>query len=325
MSEPKILVTRRIPDAGLEILEEKAEIEVYEGDAPISRGELIDRVKDKQGLLCLLSDKVDAEVMDSAPELKVISNYAVGFDNIDVDAATDRGIMVTNTPGALTEATADLTWALIMSAARRIPESDAFMRAGRYEGWGPKLLLGRDVYGKTIGIIGLGDIGSAVARRARGFDMRILYHSRHRKPEKEEELGAEYAELDDLIRESDFLSPHVPLTEGTRHLIGERELDMMKDAAILINVSRGEVIDEGALVSALEEGRIAYAGLDVYENEPEMAPGLANLPNTVLTPHTGSATYTARDEMAVMAANDIILGIQGKRPENLVNREVMGD
>ncbi len=320
MTEPKILVTRRIPDAGLDILERECDVEVFEGDAPIPRDTLKKKAKGKDGLLCLLSDPVDEEVMEVAGDsLKVISNYAVGYDNIDVSEATERGIMVTNTPGVLREATADLSWALIMSAARRIPESDRYMRAGRYKGWGPKLLLGHDVYGKTIGIVGMGDIGGAVAKRATGFDMSVLYHNRHRNEELEEALGAEYTSMEELLRESDFVVLHVPLTDSTRHMIGEEELSTMKETAILVNVARGEVVDEEALVEALQQKNIAYAGLDVYENEPEMTPGLADLDNVVLTPHTGSATYSTRDRMAVMAAEDVLAGVKGERPENLVN------
>lgn len=324
MALPKVLITRRIPDAGFDILENKVEMDIYDEDCPISQEELLARVKGKDGLYCLLSDKIDNEMIEAAGDsLKIISNYAVGYNNIDVAFATEKGVMVTNTPGALREATADLSWALIMAVARRIPESDRFVREGKFIGWGPKLMLGHEVYGKTIGIVGLGDIGSAVARRAKGFDMRILYHSRTRKTELEEELGALKVDLDDLLRESDFISLHVPLTSQTRHLIGEREIDLMKNTAIIINLSRGEVIDEKALVSALKERKIAGAGLDVFENEPMFAPGLAELDNVVLTPHTGSATFQSRDTMAVMAARDMLSGLSGKRPINLVNPEVL--
>jgi len=323
MALPKVLITRRIPDVGLEILEKHVEADIFEGEAPISREELKRRIGGVEGLLCLLSDRIDDEVMDEAgPQLRVISNYAVGYNNIDVEAATARGIAITNTPGALREATADLSWALLMAAARRIPESDRFMRVGKFVGWGPKLLLGHDVWGKTLGIVGMGDIGTAVARRARGFGMRVLYHNRRRNAILEKEVGTEYKSLDDLLKESDFISLHVPLTPQTHHLIGEREIELMKENAILINVARGEVVDERALVEALGTRRIAAAGLDVYENEPQMTPGLAELDNVVLTPHTGSATFGSRDLMAIMAANDLISALKGKRPENLVNVEV---
>lgn len=326
MSRFRVLVTRRIPDAGLDILRDHAELDIFEGDYPIPREELIRRIRGKDGLLCLLSDRIDVEIMDAAgPQLKVISNYAAGYNNIDVKAATERGIAVTNTPGALREATADLTWALLLSAARRIVEGDRYMRAGKFVGWGPKLLLGHDVWGKTIGIVGMGDIGGAVARRARGFNMRILYHNRRRNEVLEKELGAEYRALDDLLREADFITLHVPLTPETHHLIGRRELEMMKSTAVLINVARGEVVDEKALVEALRSGKIAAAGLDVYENEPEMSPGLAELENVVLTPHIGSATHTSRDTMARMAASNLLRALNGEKPVNLVNPEVWKD
>lgn len=324
MALPKVLVTRIIPNSGLEILKGRVDLDVFSEDRPITKEELIDRVKGKEGLYCLLSDRIDRDVIDAAgSQLKVISNYAVGFNNIDVEYATEKGIRVTNTPGALREATADLTWALLMSAARRIPESDGFVREGRFVGWGPMLMLGYDVYGKTIGIVGMGDIGGAVARRAKGFNMRILYHSRSRKVEVERELGAEKVDFEDLLGQSDFISLHVPLTPETRHMIRGREIALMKRSAILINLARGEVVDERALFLALKEKRIAAAGLDVFENEPMLTPGLADLDNVVLTPHTGSATFESRDTMAVMAANDLLLGLEGKRPKNLVNPRVM--
>jgi len=320
MNRPKVLITRKIPDQGLEMISERCSVELFDQPFPIPRNVLMEKVIGKDGILCLLSDRIDGEVMDAAgPQLRVISNYAVGVDNIDVKEATRRGILVTNTPGVLREATADLSWALLMSAARRIPESDRYMRQHRFAGWGPELMLGYDVYGKTIGIIGMGDIGTAVAERAKGFSMRILYHNRSRKPNVEKELGAEYVPLDTLLRESDFVCLHVPLTDQTRHLIGERELGMMKRTAILVNVARGEVVDEAALVRVLRDRGIAYAGLDVYEHEPKMTPGLERLDNVVLTPHTGSATYTTRSRMAIMAAKGLIDGLMGRRPENLVN------
>jgi len=317
-----VLITRRIPDPGLRMLEGRVDMDIFEGEAPIPRDALMEMIGGKDGILCLLSDRVDSGVIDAAGDgLRIISNYAAGYNNIDVAHATTRGIMVTNTPGALREATADLTWALLMAAARRIPESDRFMREGRFLGWGPMLLLGHDVYEKTIGIVGMGDIGAAVARRAKGFNMRILYNSRVRKPAIEEEVGAEYATLEEILQESDFVTLHVPLTPETRHLIGAMELDTMKDTAILVNMARGDVISEGELVMALKERRIAAAGLDVYEREPEMHPGLAELDNVVLTPHTGSATFESRSRMAVMAAGNLLAGLEGRRPDNLVNPE----
>jgi len=326
MKEFEVLVTRKIPDAGLDILRKEVNLDIYEGDTPIPRDELIQKIKGKHGLLCLLSDRIDRDVMDAAgTQLKIISNYAVGYNNIDVEEATKRGILVTNTPGVLTDATADLTWALLMACARRIPESDRFVREGKFVGWGPMLMLGYEVYGRTIGIIGLGDIGTAVARRAKGFGMKILYHNRKRNIDGEREVGAVYVSLDTLLKESDFITIHVPLTQETFHLIGEKEIELMKKNAILINVARGEVVDEKALISALKEKRIAYAGLDVFENEPQINPELFTLENVVLTPHTGSATYESRNRMAVMAAENLLAGLKGKRPPNLVNTSVWKD
>jgi glyoxylate reductase len=326
MSKFKVLVTRRIPDSGLKILTETCDLDIFEGEAPISRDVLLKRIKGKDGLLCLLSDKIDKEIVAAGGRsLKVISNYAVGYNNIDVEEATKSGVLVTNTPGVLTDATADLTWALLLACARRIPKSDSLVRDGRFVGWSPTLLLGREVYGKTLGIIGMGEIGAAVARRAKGFGMKTIYHNRKRDPEAEKELGAMYVSVDDLLKNSDYVSLHVSLTPETRHLIGEKELAMMKPTAILLNASRGEVIDEKALIKALKEGRIDSAGLDVYEKEPRLSPGLAELDNVVLTPHTGSATYESRDRMAVMAAENLVAGLRGERPPNLVNVSVWKD
>lgn len=326
MSKFKVFVTRRIPDSGLKILTETCDLDIFEGEAPISRDVLLKRIKGKDGLLCLLSDKIDKEIVAAGGRsLKVISNYAVGYNNIDVEEATKSGVLVTNTPGVLTDATADLTWALLLACARRIPKSDSLVRDGRFVGWSPTLLLGREVYGKTLGIIGMGEIGAAVARRAKGFGMKTIYHNRKRDPEAEKELGAMYVSVDDLLKNSDYVSLHVPLTPETRHLIGEKEFAMMKPTAILLNASRGEVIDEKALIKALKEGRIDSAGLDVYEKEPRLSPGLAELDNVVLTPHTGSATYESRDRMAVMAAENLVAGLRGERPPNLVNVSVWKD
>jgi glyoxylate reductase len=326
MSKFKVLVTRRIPDSGLKILTETCDLDIFEGEAPISRDVLLKRIKGKDGLLCLLSDKIDKEIVAAGGRsLKVISNYAVGYNNIDVEEATKSGVLVTNTPGVLTDATADLTWALLLACARRIPKSDGLVRDGRFVGWSPTLLLGREVYGKTLGIIGMGEIGAAVARRAKGFGMKTIYHNRKRDPEAEKELDAMYVSVDDLLKNSDYVSLHVSLTPETRHLIGEKEFAMMKPTAILLNVSRGEVIDEKSLIKALKEGRIDSAGLDVYEKEPRLSPGLAELDNVVLTPHTGSATYESRDRMAVMAAENLVAGLRGERPPNLVNVSVWKD
>ncbi|HEY8531042.1 MAG TPA: D-glycerate dehydrogenase [Limnochorda sp.] len=322
MGKWKVFVTRRLPSPAEEILAAECEAVFFGEDRPITRAELLDGVRGVDGLIALLSDTIDGQVMDAAgPRLRVIANYAVGFNNIDVAEATRRGILVTNTPGVLTEATADLTWALIMSTARRVVEGDAYMRSGQFNGWSPTLLLGQEVYGKTLGVVGFGRIGQAVARRAKGFNMRVLYYSRRRVPEAEAELGAEYRELDQLLAESDFVSLHVPLTDQTRHLIGRRELELMKPTAILVNVARGPVVDEAALVEVLRQGRIAGAGFDVYEEEPKMAPGLAELSNVVLLPHLGSATRETRAKMAEMVATDLLEALRGRRPPHLVNPE----
>ncbi len=317
----RIFLTRRLPEEGMKMLEGH-KIEVYEGDAPPSKEEIIEGVRGKDVLICLLTDKIDAEVMDASPRLKIIANYAVGVDNIDIEEATKRSIFVTNTPGVLTETVADLTWALIMAVARRIVEGDKFMRDGKFKGWAPLLMLGDDIYGKTLGIVGAGRIGQAVAKRGRGFNMRILYYSRKRKEEMEK-LGAEYVPLETLLREADFISLHVPLTSKTYHMIGENELRMMKKNSYLINTARGKCIDEEALVKALKEGWIRGAALDVFENEPEIHPGLANLKNVVLTPHIGSASYETRSRMAVMVAENVLAALKGKTPPNCLNPEAL--
>ncbi|MDI3281633.1 MAG: D-glycerate dehydrogenase [Bacillota bacterium] len=325
MQRPKVLVTQAIPEEGLAILRQEAEVQVNEKEGPLSREELLAALCDKDGVLAMLADILDREAMDAAPHLRVISNYAVGINNIDVPEATRRGIVVTNTPGVLTEATADLAWALLMAVARRIVEADAYVRAGKFTGWAPKLLLGGEVNGKVLGIVGLGRIGEAVARRARGFNMRVLYYQRTRRsPEEEARLGVEYRPLHDLLREADFVSLHVPLTPETRYLIGARELALMKPTAYLINTARGPVVDEAALVEALRARRIAGAGLDVFEHEPALTPGLADLENVVLAPHIGSATYETRAKMAVLAANDLLAALRGERPQHIVNPEVLG-
>jgi len=320
-----VFVTRIIPKMGLDIVHRTCEkVEINPHDRVLTRDELLAGVRGRDGVLCLLTDKIDEEVFEAAgPQCKIFANYAVGYDNVQVEAATRRGIMITNTPGVLTETTADLAWALIFAAARRIVEADAFFRTGQWQGWGPLQFLGHDIYGATLGIVGAGRIGSAVARRAIGFGMRVLYADTQENVELEERLGAKRVELDELLRESDFVSLHVPLTEQTRHLIGNRELRLMKRTAYLINTSRGPVVDEAALVSALREGLIAGAGLDVYENEPAPAPGLTELPNVVCLPHLGSATEATRSKMATMAATNLVAGLRGERPPNLVNPEVL--
>ncbi|AEK71950.1 glyoxylate reductase [Thermococcus sp. 4557] len=324
---PKVFITRAIPENGIELLREHFEVEVWEDEHEIPREVLLEKVRDVDALVTMLSEKVDAEVFDSAPRLRIVANYAVGYDNIDVEKATRRGIYVTNTPDVLTNATADFAWTLLLAAARRLIEADGFIRSGEWKkrgiAWHPRMLLGHDVYGKTIGVVGFGRIGQAVARRARGFGMRIFYNSRSRKPEAEKELGAEFKPLHELLRESDFVVLAVPLTKETHRMIGERELRLMKKTAILVNIARGKVVDTEALVRALKEGWIAGAGLDVYEEEPYYHEELFSLDNVVLAPHIGSATHGAREGMAELVARNLIAFKNGEVPPTLVNREVM--
>ncbi len=322
---PRVFVTRRLPDKAMRYLEENFDITINPYDRVLTREELLEGVKGVHGLLPLLTDKIDAEVMDTAgDQLKIISNYAVGFNNIDLDAASHRHIAVTNTPGVLTDTTADLTMALLLAVARRIVEADAFLRQGKFKGWQPLLFLGADLHHKTLGLIGLGRIGYAVAKRAVGFNMRILYYSNKRLDiEKEKQIKATFVDMETLLKESDFISLHVPLTSKTRHLIGEKELAIMKPEAFLINTSRGEVVDESALVNALKNNRIAGAGLDVFENEPEINPELINLQNTVLLPHIGSASIETRTEMGMAAARNLIAMLIAKKvPPNCLNPEI---
>jgi len=320
----KIFVTRLIPEAGLDLLRAAGEVEVWPGELPPPREILREKVKACDGLLALLTDPIDAELIAAAPNLKVISNYAVGFDNIDVSAATARGILVCNTPGILTETTADLAWALLMAQARRIVPAEAYTRSGQWQTWGPRLFLGYDIHQRTLGLIGLGRIGEAMARRAKGFAMRVIYYSRRRRPELEKELGVEYRSLEELIPEADFISLHCPLTEETRHLIGREQFARMKANAILINTSRGAVVEQAALYQVLAEGRIAGAALDVTDPEPP-APDepLLRLENLTIVPHIGSASYATRDKMAQMAAENLLAGLSGRRPSHLVNPEVL--
>ena len=317
--KPKVYVTRRLPQPALDRLEEVFDMEVNPEDRVLTKAELLENVKKCDVLLCLLTDDIDGEVMDANPNLKGISNYAVGFNNIDVDAANERKLPVCNTPGVLTDTTADMAWALMFAAARRVVESDAFTRAGKYKGWAPMMFLGLDIYGKTLGVVGVGRIGNAVARRSVGFNMKVLYYDVVPNEKLEQDIGAKRVELDELLKEADFVSVHVPLMPQTTHFIGERELKLMKKTAILVNNSRGPVVDEKALVEALKSGEIAYAGLDVFENEPELAPGLAELDNIVLTPHISSASTETRTKMGLLAAENAIAIIEGRRPPTTFN------
>ncbi len=322
---PRIYITRQIPQQALDRLAEAHfEYEVYPEDQAIPRDVLLSEVVGRDGILCILNDTIDREVFDRAGQAKIFANYAVGYNNIDIQEATRRGIAITNTPGVLTDATADLAWTLLFAAARRVVESDAFLRAGRFEGWSPTLFLGQDITHATLGIVGLGRIGKAFAQRAAAFQMKILYASKFRDEEFEKAYPHEIrlVDLDTLLHQSDFVSLHVPLTPETRHLIGEAQLRRMQPHAILINTSRGPVVDEAALVTALREKWIAGAGLDVFEEEPKVHPGLISLPNTVLLPHLGSATTKTRTRMGLMAVENLIAYFNGKRPPNLVNEEV---
>lgn len=322
----KIYVTRPIPQVGLDILRRVyPDYKMNQEDRVLQRHELLAAVKGLDGLLSLLTDRIDGELLDAAgPQLKIVANHAVGFDNIDLKAATERGVLISNTPGVLTDATADHAWALLFAVARRIPESEIFLRAGKFKGWGPLMYLGGDVTGRTLGVVGAGRIGHHMAMRSRGFNMRVLYADEFVNPILEKEIGARKVSLEELLRESDFVSLHVPLLPSTRHLINAKTVRLMKPSAYLINTSRGPVVDEAALAEALRAGVIAGAALDVFENEPAVHPGLLDLSNVVLTPHTASATIATRNNMATMAANNLLAGLKGERPINLVNEEVWG-
>lgn len=325
MAAYRVYITRPLAEEAMAQVRAVAEVDGWpEPEVAVPREELLRGVAEADGLLCLLTDRVDAELMAAAPRLRVISNCAVGYDNIDVSAATARGILVCNTPGVLTETTADLAWALLMAAARRLGEAERYLRAGRWRSWSPQLMLGQDLHGATLGIVGLGRIGQAVARRARGFGMRILYADPEARLEVEQELGAVRLPLEQLLREADFVSLHTPLTEATRHLIGATELALMKPTAVLVNTARGPVVDEQALAEALRAGRLFAAGLDVFAEEPLPADSpLLGLENVVLLPHIGSASVATRTLMARMAAENLVAGLAGRRPAHLVNTEVL--
>ena len=314
----KVLVTREIPSAGLRLLRDFDVTVVSE--SPPDHGELLEAVRGAAGILPTVTEKMDAEVMDAAGDgLKVIANMAVGYDNVDLDAAGERNVVVTNTPEVLNETTADTAFMLLLAAARRLGEAERLLRSGGWDAWGPMQLTGPDVWGKKLGVVGFGRIGQAVARRARGFDMEVLYHDQYRNESAEKETGVRYVELDELLRTCDFISVHTPLTDETHHLIGPKELGRMKPTAVLVNTSRGPVVDEAALADALAAGRIFAAGLDVYENEPEVHPKLLELENVVLAPHIGSASVETRDRMAVLAAENIVAVLSGEEPKTPVN------
>jgi len=325
MPKPKVYVTRELPESGLRIIKEHFDAEIWPEYAPPPKEVIVEKVGRVDALASLLSDEIDTEVLHAGPKLKIVAQFAVGFDNIDVKEATRRGIYVTNTPGVLTETTADFAWALLMAVARRVVEADRYVRTGKWKvAWHPGMLSGRDVYGATLGIVGAGRVGSAVARRAKGFNMKILYQSLSPKPRLENELDAKRVDLNMLLKQSDFVSTHVPLTKQTYHMINEDKLRLMKKTAYLINTSRGAVIDEKTLHRALKEGWIAGAGLDVFEREPTPVDNpLLKLNNVVAAPHISSSSLETRSRMAMMVAENLIAFFEGRIPPNLVNGEVL--
>jgi len=324
MSRKSVYVTRAIPEENIDELRKHFDVEVNPDDRALSKDELKQKLKGRHAAISLLTDTIDGEVLDAAgPQLRIVANYAVGFNNFDVAAATQRNVVLTNTPGVLDDATATHTMTLLLATARRIAESDKFVRDGKWQGWAPMFFVGLDVERKNLGIAGLGRIGKAVAKRARGFGMNIIYSDVKRDADFEKAFGATYVDKDTLIRESDFLTMHVPLTDETRHYIGAKELKAMKKTAVLINASRGPVVDEVALVQALKNGEIWGAGLDVFEDEPKLASGLIDLPNVVVVPHIASATPQTRIAMGEIAVNNIIKVLNGQVPDTCVNPEVL--
>jgi glyoxylate reductase len=319
-----VLVTRRLPEPCLERLSRAVEVTLYDGPGAMPREDLLRDVRGKPGAITLLTDRVDDEFLDAAgDDLLIVANYAVGFDNIDVAACSRRGVLASNTPAVLTETTADTAWALMMAAARRVPEGDRFLRSATPWIWGPLMMLGQDVHGKTLGLVGFGRIGQAMARRARGFGMRVIYFDVFPPPQEVvDELDAEYRSLDDLLAEADFVSLHTNLTEDTRHLIDDVRLRRMKPTAVLVNTSRGPVIDEAALADALRHGVIFAAGLDVFEREPEVHPELLELDNAVIIPHLGSATVETREAMGMLAIDNLLMALEGLRPPTLLDPAV---
>jgi glyoxylate reductase len=322
--KPRVYVTRLLPQAAMNRIHSFCDATVWEGELPPPRDTLLQNVTEVEGLLSLLTDKVDAELMNQAKRLKVVSNCAVGFDNIDVPEATRRGIIVGNTPGVLTDTTADFAFALLMAAARRVVEGDRIVRAGKWKTWGPMILLGQDIHNATLGIVGFGRIGLAVAKRAQGFGMKIIYADVVRNKQAESELGIEYVDMDRLLAESDFITVHTNLTPETHHLIGQKQFEKMKRTAIIINTSRGPIVDNMALYEALRNGKIAYGALDVTEPEPMPADHpLLTLDNAIVVPHIASASVATRTKMALMAADNLIAGLKGEMPPNPVNPEVL--
>jgi glyoxylate reductase len=324
MGKPSILISRLLPEEALARARSRAVVDLHQADKPLGRSELAARLRGKQGLVCLITDTIDAPLLEACPDLKVVSNVAVGFNNIDVAAATQRGIVVTNTPDVLTETTADFAWTLLMATARRVVEADRYVREGRFTQWEYMLLLGGDIHGKTLGIIGFGRIGRAMAKRAGGFGMRVLYQDAvAADPATERELGAVRTDTATLLRESDFVTLHTPLLPETRHLINAQSLKTMKKTAYLVNASRGPVVDEAALAQALKEGWIAGAGIDVFEEEPKVHAALMGLSNVVLAPHIASASSDTRLKMANLAVDNCLAVLEGKTPPTPVNPEAL--
>ena len=315
--KPIVTVTNVFPQVALDKLSSECDLKINR--TSLTKEELKQKISGSDAVISYLTDRIDQDIIDRGTKLKIIANYGAGFNNIDVTYASERGIWVTNTPNVLHETTADLTWAMILGAARRIIPADRYTRESKFQGWGAQLFLGGDVYEKTLGIIGLGEIGRSVARRALGFNMRTLYHQRNRLPKEEEKkLNVEYATFEKILRESDFLTLHVPLTEETEYMIGNDEIALMKKTAYLIHTARGKVIDDYALVAALREGRLAGAALDVYEDEPELTEGMRELDNLMILPHIGSASFETRDKMALLVADNILDALEGKTPRSLV-------
>jgi glyoxylate reductase len=322
--QPKVYVTRRIPESGIKLLQNTCDVEIWDSDDVVPRDTFLQAVSDKDAVLCLLTEKVDAETLDVAKNVKIFANMAVGFDNIDVDECTRRGVAASNTPGVLTDTTADFAFTLLMAAARRIRESHEFVHAGKWETWGPLLLMGQDIHHATLGLIGLGRIGAEMARRGQGFSMRMIYNDVVRREDLEEELGLEYADFDTVLQESDFVSLHVPYMPATHHLISTEQLAMMKQSAILINSARGAIVDPQALYTALKSGEIWAAGLDVTEPEPiPMDDPLLTLDNCLIAPHIASASFNTRSDMSELAANNILAALSGNRPPTILNPEVL--
>jgi glyoxylate reductase len=319
---PSLLVTRELVPSVMEALRTRFEVDVFDGEGAITREDLLKRIQGADAALTLLTEKVDAEFFDAAgPQLRIVANHAVGFDNVDVPEATRRGVPVSNTPEVLTETTADLAWALLLSAARRIAEGDRFLRSRTPWIWGPQMMMGVDIHGKTLGVVGFGRIGQAVARRASGFGMKVIYSSSS-GPRKVDGITAEHREFDDLLRDADFVSVNVALNDSTRHLFGEEEFRAMKPTAVLVNTARGPVVDEAALARALKAGEIFAAGIDVFEKEPEVHPELLECENAVIIPHLGSATIDTREAMGMLAAENLFAVFEGRKPPTLINPEV---